>query len=377
MSLVTFEDLLELAPFSLPPAEKEQLLKAALKEELEHHFRSCIPYRRFCEKRGFRPPIGEFEYADLPYLPVGIFKEMLLTSVPQEEIVRTLHSSATTSQTPSTVVIDEKTRRRQMKALMWIMKERVGNDRRPFIIMDVDPAKGSRSEPTISARTAAVRGFLTVASSATYCMEMNATGELSVNIEALTTQLDVAKKLGQRPVLFGYTYILFTHVAKAMFAQGHRLNPGDATIVHIGGWKKLQSESVSRAVFNQALEDVLGVRNTEVIDVFGFTEQLGVVYPDGEDGLKRCSVVSEVLVRNPRTLALVPDGEVGLLEFITPLTHSYPGIAILLDDLGRIVTRERDPKGRWGTAFEVIGRAKRSDVRGCGDILSQRIAAPA
>jgi len=110
-----------------------------------------------------------------------------------------------------------------------------------------------------------------------------------------------------------------------------------------------------------------GISPHDVRDIYGFTEQLGVIYPDDEAGIKQVPVYSEVLVRDPRTLECVPDGEIGLLEFVSPIPHGYPGVAILLDDLGRIVSRKE------GIGFEVIGRAPKSETRGCGDTLPSNI----
>ena len=107
----------------------------------------------------------------------------------------------------------------------------------------------------------------------------------------------------------------------------------------------------------------LACRPAPIVDIYGFTEQLGVIYPDDARGVKRVPTYSEVLVRDPRSLAVVPNGEVGLLEFVCPLPHSYPGVAVLLDDMGRIVSREGD------TAFEIVGRAEKAEARGCGDTL--------
>jgi hypothetical protein len=68
-------------------------------------------------------------------------------------------------------------------------------------------------------------------------------------------------------------------------------------------------------------------------------------------------------------LEIVPDGTVGLLEFVCPLPQSYPGIAVLLDDMGRIVARDADSDGWQGTGFEIVGRAERAETRGCGDTM--------
>jgi len=44
-------------------------------------------------------------------------------------------------------------------------------------------------------------------------------------------------------------------------------------------------------------------------------------------------------------------------------------MAVLLDDLGRVVTRAAGPDGAGGTGFEVVGRAPQAEPRGCGDTL--------
>ncbi len=98
-----------------------------------------------------------------------------------------------------------------------------------------------------------------------------------------------------------------------------------------------------------------------------------MIYPDDSQGVKRTPTYAEVLVRDPRTLEIVPDGTVGLLEFVCPLPHSYPGIAVLLDDMGRIVSRDSGSDGWQGTGFEVVGRAERAEPRGCGDTLPGQI----
>lgn len=366
-----FEDLFKFSPYSLPDSEKTPLLKAALGEAFDHHFQGCVEFRRFCQKRGFSTSLGEFDYADLPFLPVEIFKKMRLASVDESMIVRTLHSSATTSQTPSTIVIDNITRMRQVKTLMWLFNDFLGGKRRPFVIVDADPSLVPPGQLTISAHTAAIRGFLTFASQATYCMQADEKGNMVVDINKLTKQLSIIQSQNEPAVVLGFTYIVYAYCAKQLLKKGLKFSLPNVTIIHIGGWKKLQGEAVSKKVFNHTLQEVLGVPASQIIDTYGFVEQLGLVYMDCADGLKRCPLASEMIVRNPQTLEPVPDGEEGLVEFITPLPYSYPGIAILLDDIGRIITREPSPCGRYGTAFEIIGRAKEAEIRGCGDVLSE------
>ena len=61
---------------------------------------------------------------------------------------------------------------------------------------------------------------------------------------------------------------------------------------------------------------------------------MGLNYPDCECGYKHTPLYSELIVRNPVTREGVKDGEEGVLEFISPVPHSYPGNVVLTDDMG-------------------------------------------
>ena len=370
----SFEKLLRNKPHHLNSLDKDLLFKAALAENFKHHYDNCAPYQRLCNKRGWYSPLNkDFNLEDFPYLPVEIFKSMHLSSTLSTKVIKTLKSSATSGQTPSTIFLDKETSKRQMQTLVWFLSHRLGKNRRPFIVMDIDPKDIRYGQNTISARAAAVRGFLTAASSYNYCMTQDKAGELHIELEKLEKSLQEAQKSGHKAIIFGYTYVFYVYVAKQLQKNGIKFKLPNVTILHIGGWKKLQSQATDKKTFNRTMEDVFVVKLENIIDCYGFTEQLGVVYLDGEDGMKRTSEVSEIIVRNQNTLLPCKDGEEGLLEFITPLPLSYPGSAILTDDVGRIVSREKGKDGREGVAFEILGRRKKAEIRGCGDILSENM----
>jgi len=99
---------------------------------------------------------------------------------------------------------------------------------------------------------------------------------------------------------------------------------------------------------------------------------MGLNYPDCPCGCKHESSYVKVLVRDIVTHKVLPAGEEGKLEFITPVPHSYPGNLVLTDDLGMIIDGEC-PYGRSGKRFIILGRLKKAEVRGCGDILSNKL----
>ena len=85
--------------------------------------------------------------------------------------------------------------------------------------------------------------------------------------------------------------------------------------------------------------------------------------------MKHTPTYAEVLVRDPRTLEVVPDGDVGLLEFVCPLPTATPALPCSWTTWAASLPRPAD--GELGTAFEVVGRAERAETRGCGDTLPE------
>lgn len=87
------EEILNISPYSLAKAEKTKMLDERLLEMTVHHYMSCDLYRRYIDALGVnisRLP----SYDQLPFLPVRVFKEYDLASVPKEEVIKTMTSSA-------------------------------------------------------------------------------------------------------------------------------------------------------------------------------------------------------------------------------------------------------------------------------------------
>ena len=110
----------------LPLLQSELAYAAQCNAHLRHHFEAWpIDYRTATR------------IADLPYLPVGVFKaNPPLALVMPDKITRTLASSATTGQTPSRVVLDADTSKRMTKGVMTIIRDFIGPMRRPYLVID-------------------------------------------------------------------------------------------------------------------------------------------------------------------------------------------------------------------------------------------------
>ena len=78
--------LLDEAPFMLNVSERNSLFNAAMFESFSHHINNNELFRNYCNNQGFSLSNKQIELTDYPYLPVNIFKNKKLYSVPNENI---------------------------------------------------------------------------------------------------------------------------------------------------------------------------------------------------------------------------------------------------------------------------------------------------
>ncbi|MDC6389782.1 acyl-CoA reductase [Maribacter sp. PR1] len=358
-------------PYEIGSEQKEQLFSEALFEEIKFHYDNNEQYRNFCKNKDFNPHDFNGNLEQIPPIAVSVFKDLGkdLKSVPDNEVKLSLQSSAT-SGIPSTVVLDKITAKRQAKVMVKVVKDFIGAERKPFIIVDVTP--NPENIRFLGARYAAIGGYLNFASEVNYALDIEAGDNVSFNIEK-TKEFISSMDKNVPMVVFGFTYMLYAQVVKPLLDKGVKFElPKGSKIIHIGGWKKLENEKISKPQFNAAMSQLFSVEEEHVIDIYGFTEQMGLNYPDCECGWKHTPIYSEIIVRNPATREQVQDGEEGVLEFLSPIPHSYPGNVVLTDDMG-IVNPEPCPYGRNGTRFKILGRLKKAEIRGCGDILGSKL----
>ena len=63
-------------------------------------------------------------------------------------------------------------------------------------------------------------------------------------------------------------------------------------------------------------------------------------------------------------------GAPGVVEVVSLLPRSYPGHAILTEDLGVIDGVDDCRCGRMGRRFHILGRVPKAEIRGCSDTLA-------
>lgn len=359
-----FDSLLGIPPYSLGQKEKERLITERLVELTEHHRRNCPEYRAVLSAMGYdRDKVRTCK--DIPFLPVRLFKEMSLKSVPQEEVVKTMTSSGTSGQAVSRIYLDRTTSANQQKAMVKIVSDFTGSTRMPMVILDCPSVVKDRR--MFSARGAGILGFSIFGSKKIYALD----DDMKLDVNGLAEFLEKYK--GQDILLFGFTFMVWQHFYKELVRlkeEGYSFDLSKGILIHGGGWKKLLSEAVSQEEFHRRLHDACGL--SRIYDYYGMVEQTGCIYMQCEFGHLHASVFSDVIMRRALDFSECEIGEQGIIQVVSTLPESYPGHSLLTEDVGILLGEDDCPCGRKGKYFKIAGRIKDAEIRGCSDTYATR-----
>jgi len=366
------ESLLAEPPYSVDSQQRCSSLLALFKSEIAYACDRNQQFRNYVEHWPVDFRAAE-RIADLPFLPVGVFKaDPPLALIGANEVKRTLTSSATTGQVPSRIVLDAATSRRMAKGALTIVRDFVGPARRPYLVIDTPENLAAQGQ--IGARGAAIQALRSFATEIVCCLQSSANGNPSLDLETLLAC--AAKWQASDVLVYGFTYVIWTELIQPLKSQGITLDLPNVCLLHSGGWKRLEQQSVTRDVFNREVASVFGCSPNRIIDYYGMVENVGVIYPDCEYGNKHVPAFAEVIIRDPLTLAPVQVGEKGLIQVCSVLPTSFPGFLLLTEDTAEVIGYDGCPCGRHGTSFRFAGRAPKAEVRGCGNLESSRHRPP-
>lgn len=359
--MTDFNALLEIPPYSLDKSAKTAALTEELKRLTKHHIDACPAYARMMRALGL--DLDKVKtYEDLPFLPVSLFKDLTLKSVSDAEVFKTLTSSGTTGQKVSKIYLDKEGVANQQKALVKIVSAFTGAARLPMLIIDSPSVIKNRA--MFSARGAGILGFSIFGADRTYALN----DDMEIDFPAIEAFLERHK--GQKILLFGFTFMIWQHFYKELLKSGKKIDLSNGILIHGGGWKKLVSEAVSPAEFKARLTAVCGL--SDVHDYYGMVEQTGCVYMQCEHGHMHASVFSDVIMRNPKDFSVCSVGEKGIIQVVSVLPKSYPGHSLLTEDEGVLLGEDDCPCGRNGKYFQILGRLKNAEIRGCSDTYAAK-----
>lgn len=343
-------------PYGLRAADKRTMLLQALNELTQWHREHGAPYRQMVDR--LFPPAGARTLDTVPYLPVRLFKTLDLQSAPKSAIVKTLTSSGTTGQAVSRIYLDRETSMRQTRVLAAIMAAFLGKQRLPMVVVDSPDLLKDRTR--FNARAAGILGFSVFGRSHFHCLDK----DLQLDPDGLEAFLE--KFRPDRVLAFGFTFVVWQGLYQGALKAGRRFDFGPgSTLIHGGGWKRLQDQQVSNAEFKRRLREQLGI--DRVFNYYGMVEQVGSIFMECEHGHLHSPVFADIVVRDPHTLAPLPAGKPGAIQVLSALPLSYPGHSLLTEDMGVWHGEDDCPCGRPGRYFSVTGRLPQVEMRGCSD----------
>tara|TARA_Y100000815_G_scaffold92661_1_gene81690 strand:+ start:6704 stop:7789 length:1086 start_codon:yes stop_codon:yes gene_type:complete len=353
-------ELSDWPPYAWSKEKKQSLLLSKLAELDQLHRSQCIAFAKLTKI------IPTIDLDSHPFsvffpLPVRLFKSQELKSVSQESVIKTMTSSGTSGQSVSKIYLDKETARLQIKVLSKLISHILGNRRLPMLVIDCPSSIKNRR--VFSARTAGILGFSMYGRDLTFALN----DDMTINHDAINNF--ITRYRGQKKFVFGFTYIIWLHFVEVLELLGKKVDLSDSILLHGGGWKNIESRKVTRSDFKSRLSEVSAIKN--IHNYYGMIEQTGSIFMECKQGHFHCSTWSEVIIRDLKTFQPIANGKLGLLQLISVLPHSYPGHSILSEDIG-VKLGEDDCLCGWkGTYFDVVGRVKQAEIRGCSDTYSK------
>lgn len=355
------EDFYELEPYSLDREEKGKRLTKELAELTAHHREHCGAYADFLDAVGYdEKKVKAIE--DIPFYPVRCFKQKDLLSIDRKDVFKTMTSSGTSGAAVSKIFVDKETAMIQQKVLVKILADYWGKKRLPMLVIDTPAVMKDRK--MFTARGAAVIGLQVVSRDTVYVLN----DDMSLNVPALRAFMD--KYADGKFIIFGFTFMVWQHFYRELLKLDEKFHMPEAFLMTGGGWKKLESEAVTRQEFKKRLHETCGI--THFLDHYGMVEQTGCIYAECECGNLHASNYSDVIIRNYKDFSPCKIGERGIVQVVSVLPHSYPGHSLLTEDEGMIVGEDDCPCGRKGKYIQIFGRLKSAELRGCSDTYENK-----
>jgi hypothetical protein len=325
-------------------------------------FQNVLPYRRFCEAKQ-RTPQTVHDWREIPAMPATAFKELELTSFSPNERTHVFHSSGTIEQRPSRHIHNPKSLAIYEASLLpgfernilagWdllVEKEIVGpTDKPAFIFLTPSPALAPNSSLVYMFET--IRRELGSRDSFFGGRVNNGAWDLDMEqvLFGLRKSMCANRPVAVLGMAFSFIQLLdyfAEHNMRYRLATGSRA-------METGGYKG-RSREIPRSELHGLITKHLGIPVSQIMCEYGMSELGSQAYAAADKSIFQFPSWCRAQIVSPETGKEVANGETGLLR-IFDLANVYSVMAIQTEDLGI----------RRGEGFEIMGRAKLAEPRGC------------
>ena len=299
---------------------------------------------------------------DIPPIPITAFKKYDLLSVKKSKIIKTLHSSGTSGNSTSKIFLDSINSKNQTWVLSKIMESIFGIKRLPMLVIEKEPNFSKTNRNEFNARIAAINGFSIFSNKRFFIF--NESNKIKENELSKFLEKYCKKKF----IIFGFTDQIFNCFFKNKLNKRYSSYLKNGILVHGGGWKKLENLKIDNKTFKKKIYSNYKIKN--IYNYYGLIEQTGSIFIECPECLSfKCSIFSDVIIRDKNLKVVKKDNEIGLLQIMSTVPTSYPGNIILTEDLAEFTNKKKCKKCKnyKGKRFIIHGRMKNSEIRGCAN----------
>ncbi|WEG18272.1 LuxE family acyl-protein synthetase [Alkalihalophilus pseudofirmus] len=351
--------------YKLPYETACELKGQVIAENFKHHYENNDFYRDACLKKGVTPEdVKGFEdLTKIPLIPVGTFKQcdshLLLTSK-MTDIEFEMRSTGT-SGIPSVSRRDVKTMDNASDGIIKMYREFFQASRGMGLFL---------FPPTEEMPEMGMVKVLNVFAGL-FDGSVNLVKKVSFNPQEAVERLNNWEGMHTRHIV-GPPFLIH-RLLKYLMDNDIKLKLDNKSfIVTLGGWKRFTGQQISREEFNKRCEEYLGVKQSNVRDMYGLVEA-NMLAIECDQHKKHMPPWVHISIRNPKNvLEEVNPGERGVIAIFDPTSTSYPGF-ILTEDVGYIHTDEACTCGRSGQMLHYISRLPGVEVGCCAINLEKYI----
>ena len=353
---MNIDNLFNYNPLEFKQKFKEKIFLSHQKFLTKYHYGRCHEYKKILNSKNIKiSRIKKLE--EIPYLPSKIFKDYSLKSIKNNQIVKIMYSSGTSSNNLSKIILDKNTSVNQIKVLSKIVKSVIGNSRLPMIIIDSKSIITNRVK--LSARVAGILGFSNFSKDTLFALDKN----MKLDLNKVLKFLEKYRK--QKILIFGFTYLIYENFLQSLIKNKKKIDLSNTIMIHGGGWKKLANLNISNNEFKSKLKKITNINS--IYNYYGMVEQTGSIFIECKKGNFHPSLFNDIIVRNINNFKVNKIGEKGIIQTFSLIPKSYPGHSILTEDEGIILGKNNCGCGNKSKYFNVLGRMENSEIRGCSD----------
>jgi hypothetical protein len=345
----------------IPDPEFEALALAIF----NHQFLHNVPYQAYCRSRGATPETVR-HWTEVPAVPTSAFKVVPLVCGDPADAQAVFRTSGTTAgpgrrgehYVPDLTIYHASLRAGFAAHLL--------PDHNRLPLLSLVPSPDELPDSSLAHMAAEVLAGFGAPGSGYY---IDARG---IQADRLLERLHKAESGGRAVCVLGTSFAL-VHLLDTLQERGARVTlPVGSRLMDTGGFKG-RSREVGREELYGMVNDYLGIAPEWCVNEYGMTE-MGSQFYDTVAGEPGGAALSARLYRGPgwvrtravepETLALLPDGEVGILRH-WDLANLHSVMALQTEDLGVC-----EPGG-----FRLFGRATDAEPRGCSIAMDELLSA--